>query len=72
MKDFDAWMREAAPPEPELPDGVREVVKVFSDGSGKYIARCRSCERDYELDLDRIEDFTQDGNYCGGSDRCLP
>lgn len=51
--------------EPELPDGV------WDEGPGRYFARCRSCERDYELCYDPSE-FTEEGNYCGGSDRCIP
>ena len=51
--------------EPELPEGVWDY------GPGVYKARCRSCERDYELCYD-VQDFTEDGNYCGGSDRCIP
>jgi hypothetical protein len=51
--------------EPELPEGVWE------GSQGVYMARCRSCERDYELCYD-VQDFSEEGNYCGGSDRCIP
>lgn len=51
--------------EPELPEGVWDA------GPGIYKAQCRSCQRDYELCYD-VQDFTEDGNYCGGSDRCIP
>ena len=51
--------------ETDLPEGVWDC------GPGKYFATCRSCERHYELYYDPSE-FTEDGNYCGGSDRCLP
>lgn len=76
--DFERWFQRQAPavpqaePEPELPDGIREVLRLCADGSGTYLARCCSCENDYELDLDRLEDFDPDCNYCGGSPRCLP
>jgi len=52
-------------PEPDLPDGVWEA------GPGIYKACCRSCGNNYELCYDP-QDFTEDGNYCGGSDRCIP
>lgn len=51
--------------EPELPEGVWESAR------GVFSARCRNCERDYELLYDWRE-FTEDGNYCGGSERCIP
>lgn len=50
--------------EPDLPTGVWEAAH------GAYKARCRSCERNYELCYDPL-DFTEDGNVCGGSDRCV-
>jgi hypothetical protein len=50
--------------EPELPEGVWEA------SAGVYMARCRSCERSYELCYD-VRDFTEEGNVCGGSDRCV-
>lgn len=78
MKDFGQWFQEQAPaappvaPEPDLPDGIQEVVKTFSDGSGHYIARCRVCDRDYDLDLDRLSDFDSNMSYCGGNPWCTP
>ena len=50
--------------DPELPDGVWEA------GPMVFKARCRSCGRNYELYYDP-QDFTEDGNVCGGSDRCV-
>jgi hypothetical protein len=47
-----------------LPDGVWERAP------GAYFAKCRSCERDYELCYDP-SDFTDEANVCGGSDRCV-
>lgn len=84
MNDFDDWnarqVGTIATPEygatkhkpvtaveRELPDGVREA------GPGVYMARCRSCKQEYEILWDIWEDgFTEEGNYCGKSDRCLP
>jgi hypothetical protein len=51
-------------PELDLPEGVWE------SGPGVYKAHCRSCERSYELCYDP-QDFTEDANVCGGSDRCV-
>jgi hypothetical protein len=77
--DFERWFQQqghpAAPmptPEPDLPDGIREVVKLFPDGRGTYLARCRRCERDYEMELDSLDDFDSYYNLCGGSPSCLP
>ena len=47
----------------QLPHGVRQ------DAAGAYVARCRSCGRSYEL-FGPPEAFTEEGNVCGGSDRC--
>lgn len=68
--DFGRWLANQKPlpspeAEPELPPGVWEA------GPGVYQARCRSCGREYELVYDPQE-FTEAGNYCSGSDRCLP
>lgn len=72
-RTFEQWFSEQrAPEEPELPDGINSVVKMFPDGSGTYLARCRRCERDFEMELDRLEDFGPDCLLCGGSPHCLP
>lgn len=67
--DFDRWFaaqgQESAKAEQPLPEGVHEGI------AGTYHARCRSCGCDYELPYDPAE-FTEEGNYCGGSPRCLP
>ena len=67
--DFDRWFaaqgQESAKSEQLLPEGV------YEDIAGTYHVRCRSCDRAYELYCDPVE-FTEEGNYCGGSPRCLP
>lgn len=69
MLDFDRWFaaqgQESAKSEQLLPEGVHE------EAAGAYWARCRSCGCAYELLYDPAE-FTEEGNYCGGSHRCLP
>lgn len=49
----------------ELPHGV------FEGADGSYRAKCRACGRDYEL-FGTPEEFTEEGNYCGGSPGCTP
>jgi len=37
-----------------------------------YTATCRSCQNDYEIDIDNVNDFDPLMSYCGGSEHCLP
>lgn len=57
-------IRQGVYAEPDLPTGV------WNSGPGVYKARCRSCDRTYELCYDP-KDFTHEANVCGGSDRCV-
>ncbi|QZX85322.1 hypothetical protein [Metapseudomonas otitidis] len=47
------------------PEGL-ELAK-----DGWWIACCRRCEQPYEWPAMAV-DYTDDGNYCGRSDRCMP
>ena len=38
----------------------------------KFTACCRSCEKDYEVEIDNISQWDESMNYCGGSQYCLP
>ena len=38
---------------------------------GRWMAYCRSCEMAYEWPATALE-YSEEGNYCGGSDRCMP
>jgi hypothetical protein len=82
MKDFGEWFRQGLQPstqsQPAAPvDAARELYPLHTeapDGTDLYIryfAKCRRCERRYELPCDP-EEFTHEGNYCGGSPSCLP
>lgn len=73
-KSFDQWLAEQAKPkEPEIidPEDHPDFPHELWSTGGKIMARCRSCDREYELCYD-WQEFTQEGNYCGGSERCIP
>ena len=63
------WLIEAArgkKPEPELPEGLYQLVP---DGLLYYNCRSCDCRTVFEGEA---EEFDNDVAYCGGSDRCLP
>jgi hypothetical protein len=78
--DFDRWfsrqgqrgvpppVQPSEPDDGDLPDGVWYGV---DNGRVVYYARCRSCERTYELPCD-VSEFHEDCNYCGRNPWCCP
>lgn len=64
MRDFGSWLAKQGKSLDMLPDGL-------FDRGGKIMAICRSCEKAYEWEGEKDE-FSEDCNYCGGGERCLP
>lgn len=52
-------------PYPELPVGLE-----WTNTHG-VTARCRSCGQDYQWPVEP-EEYSEEGNYCGGSPSCIP
>lgn len=46
-----------------------EIDLIASEN--EWLVNCRSCGKAYQPDYN-ISEFSQEGNYCGGSERCLP
>lgn len=71
MIDFDRWFARQKPvqePEPELPDGVWEI------GDGKYLVKCRGCDRWVDAEPEWVHDPKWDplDHWGGCGPSCCP
>ena len=75
MTDFGHWFRKQGAKPPVQPEPEKDLEELYPElehhADGSWWATCRNCQREYEL-LYEPEKFSEDGNYCYGSDRCLP
>jgi len=85
MDDFGRWLASGgkrgftpqpppAPPQPIAAPDPYPIEVDSPDGSllrVRYFSRCASCDNEFEI-LWGPEEHTREGNYCGGSSRCIP
>jgi len=59
----------------ELEDQICDIAHSLGLSASiriTYMACCRSCEKDFEVDIDNVAKWDPSFSYCGGSQYCMP